>query len=467
MIPRMRITHVTSLAIGLLLATAAGPVMSAAETNGLLRLMTLEPGHFHAALLQMQMQPDLAAQVDVYALPGPDLAAHLARIDQFNARAQNPTHWDEIVHTNGDPLEHLLVEHPGNVVVLAGNNAGKIDRIQAMVAARISVLADKPWIITTGDFPKLAATLASAHANHVVAYDAMTQRFEITCLLPRELVNTPAVFGQLVDGTAEQPAVDMASLHYLLKEVAGVPLLRPPWFFDIRQQGEALADVGTHLADLVPWTIFPDQAMDYRTDIQLVSATRWPTVISLPEFQKVTGESMFPVYLAGALRAGNLHYYANNTVTYALRHKHVRLKLQWAYQPPAGSKDAELAIFRGTQARVEVRQGAAENYIAQVYVIPTRPELHGVVAAALAVKMAALQMVYPGLSVKDLGDRFQIQIPDAFRVGHEAHFALLTRRFLDYVQHPESQPAWEQPNLLAKYFLTTAGVELARQNPQP
>ncbi len=463
----MRMTDVTSLAVCLLLGMESGLVMAAAETNPPLRLMTLEPGHFHAALMQKQMQPDLSAQVDVYALPGPDLGAHLARIDQFNARAQNPTYWDEIVHTNGVPLDRLLAEHPGNVVVMAGNNAGKIDRIQAIVAAGISVLADKPWIITTADFPKLAATLATADTNRVVAYDAMTQRFEITCLLPRELVNTPAVFGQLADGTAEEPAVDMASLHYLLKEVAGLPLLRPPWFFDIRQQGEALADVGTHLADLVPWTIFPDQALNYRTDIQLLSATRWPTIISLPEFQKVTGESVFPAYLADALQDGKLQYYANNTVIYTLRHTFVRLKLQWGFAAPAGSKDAELAIFRGTQARVEVRQGAAENYVAQVYVIPNRPALHGTVATALTAKVAELQTLHPGLAVKDLGDRFQIKIPDALRIGHEAHFALLTRRFLDYVHHPESQPAWEQPNLLAKYFLTTAGVELARKNTQP
>src|SRR5271169_4323625 len=57
-----------------------------------------------------------------------------------------------------------------------------------------------------------------------------------------------------------------------MKQVAGVPNLRPPWFFDVTQQGEALADVGTHLVDRVHSTLFPEQAIDYRTEISLHAA---------------------------------------------------------------------------------------------------------------------------------------------------------------------------------------------------
>src|SRR5687767_5431198 len=59
------------------------------------RLVTLDPGHFHAALVQKSMYPDVAAHVHVYAPDGPDAQAHLARIDQYNKRADNPTKWDE------------------------------------------------------------------------------------------------------------------------------------------------------------------------------------------------------------------------------------------------------------------------------------------------------------------------------------------------------------------------------------
>ena len=431
-----------------------------------IHLMTLEPGHFHAALIQKVMQPDVAERVDVYASAGPDWQAHLARIAQFNTRTNQPTHWLEVLHTNYNPLAQMLAERPGHVVVVSGNNQGKIDRLQAIVNHGLSVLADKPWIIQADDFSKLAATLEAADQRGVIAYDAMTQRFEVTCQIPHELVNEPAIFGRFAPGTAAEPAVEMESVHYLLKEVAGVPLLRPAWFFDINQQGEALADVGTHLVDLVQWTLYPEQALDYQQDIQLRSAKRWPTVISQAQFARVTGTPEFPPYLRPAIHDGALDYFANNSVLYQLRGNYIRLKITWGFEPPAGSKDSELAIFRGTKARIEVRQGPEEKYMSQVYVIPARPELHDEVLAALKTKIAVLQKNYPGLAVAENAGRIQLLIPDNLRIGHEAHFGLLTRRFLDYVRNPKTLPAWEKPNMLAKYFVTTGGVKLARQSAQ-
>ena len=426
--------------------------------------MTFEPAHFHAALIQKEMQPDVAERVDVYAKAGGALDAHLKRIEQFNTRKVNPTDWQEVVHTNDNPLAQMLTEKPGNVVIVSGKNRGKIDALERMVGAKLNVLADKPWIIEAEDFPKLATTLDSADENGVIAYDGMTQRFEVSCQLPRELVNDEAVFGQLEVGSATKPAVEMESVHYLLKEVAGVPLLRPAWYFDITQQGEALADIGTHLVDLVQWTLFPEQAIDFKKDIQLTSASRWPTKISLAQFQRVTGEPNFPYYLKPSIPSGYLEYFANDTLTYQLRGVFVKLTVKWGYEAPAGSKDSELAIFRGSKSRVEFRQGKEENYLPMVYVIPTAPEFKAEVGAALKNKIAALQKNYPGVSLQSHGDEFQLMIPDALRIGHEAHFALLTRRFLDYVHHPKSLPAWEKPNMIAKYFTTTEGVKLARKS---
>jgi hypothetical protein len=54
-------------------------------------------------------------------------------------------------------------------------------------------------------------------------------------------------------------------------------------------------------------------------------------------------------------------------------------------------------------------------------------------------------------------------IPDAFRTGHEAHFAEVTRQFLEYVRNPKLMPAWEQAAMLAKYYVTTGGVALSRR----
>src|SRR5438876_11190573 len=89
------------------------------------RLMTLNPGHFHAALVQKEMVPDVDPRVDVYAPLGPDLTQHLTRLAGFNTRATNPTDWRAEVHTGPDWLERALREKPGNVAILAGFNRDK------------------------------------------------------------------------------------------------------------------------------------------------------------------------------------------------------------------------------------------------------------------------------------------------------------------------------------------------------
>ena len=227
----------------------------------------------------------------------------------------------------------MLREKPGQIVVLSGNNRGKIQRIDRIVHAKLHVLADKPWIIEPEELPTLQAALDAADQQHVVAYDAMTQRFDAPCILQRQLVNDPAIFGNPITGSDKEPAVHMQSLHYLLKEVSGVPNLRPAWFFDIRQQGEALTDVGTHLVDLVQWILFPEQAIDYPRDIRVLTASRWPTVLSLAQFQRVTAQAAFPEYLLEATKDGKLEYFCNNSVNYTLRGVHVRLDVKWDFEP--------------------------------------------------------------------------------------------------------------------------------------
>lgn len=432
-----------------------------------LRLITLDPGHFHAALFQKEMLPGVAEQAHVYAPLGPDLLAHLKRIAQFNSRAENPTRWRLEVHAGPDFLARMLQERPGNVVVLSGNNRRKMDYLLGAVGAGLHVLADKPWVIEPGDLPRLEAALDQAEQNGVAACDAMTQRFEITCLLPRELVNAPDIFGACLPGTADDPSVFMESTHYLLKEVAGVPNLRPAWFFDVRQQGEGLTDAGPHLVDLVQWTLFPGQAVDWRRDVQVLRGTRWPVELTADQFTRVTGERAYPDFMRDAVRNGRLRYYCNNRVEYTLRGIHVRLELKWEFEPAAGAKDGGLAVFRGTKSRIEVRQGREEAFLPEVFVVPNPDVDQTAVLRALRTKLAALHAAYPGLEVQEQRGRWRVAIPDQLRVGHEAHFALLTRQFLEYVRDPKSIPTWEKPNLLAKYFVTTKGVALARAGSEP
>jgi predicted dehydrogenase len=449
-------------ALAMRAAAGAGPEGGPGAT---VRLITLDPGHFHAALIQKDMYPGVSDTVHVYAPLGPDLIAHLSRISQFNQRGESPTRWRMEIHTGPDFLEKMLKERPGNVVVLSGRNQGKIDRILACLNAGLNVLADKPWIITAANLPKLEAALDTAEAKGLVAYDVMTEQYEIATILQRELLADAALSGGIVSGTELEPAVFMDSVHHLMKTVAGVPNLRPAWFFDTSEQGEALADVGTHLVDLVPWMLFPEQPIDYRRDIRIISARGWPTVLSRAAFERVTGERGFPPILAPWLRGDELQYRANTLVSYTLRGVHVQLRARWNYEAPEGAGDTHLAIVRGSRARLEVRQGPEQRYRTELYVVPA-PADKEAVRLALEKRLAQLQARFPGLAFEDQGPEIRVVVPDGLRTSHESHFAQVTARFLGYLKDPRSVPAWEKANMLAKYYVTTSGAELSHSAPR-
>ena len=414
-----------------------------------MRLIVADPGHFHATLLQKDMYPPLDSRVAVYAPLGRDVLDYLARIALFNSRPENPTHWDLDVHLSAHPMAELLRDRPGDIVVFTGKNRGKIDRIVSAIEAGLHVLADKPWIIASSDLPKLEHALALAEQKNVAAYDIMTERYEVTSELQREFVNDPAVFGALEHGCASEPAVQARSVHNLMKVVAGVPLRRPSWFFDIAEYGEGLADVGTHVVDLVQWTAFPGQAIDYHTDIDLIEGRRCPLTLSPEQFAQVTGEK----------RDVPLDYYCNNSVYYTLRGVHVKLEIVWQWQAEPGAGDVYEAMFRGSRARAEIRQGEAERHIPELYIVP-KSGLRAEVLAATRHRIVALQSRWPGVDAIDAGEALRVAIPAQFRVGHEAHFGQVAARFFDYVKFPQSMPPWERPNMLAKYYASTKGVEL-------
>ncbi len=419
--------------------------------------MIADPGHFHATLLQKEMYPEIDRRVSVYGRLGPELLDYLNRISLFNTRRENPTRWELDVHTSSNPMKEMLRDKPGNAVVFTGRNRGKIDRILDSLNAGIHVFADKPWIIESGEMPKLQQALELAAHKGLAAYDIMTERYEATCQVPRALVSSPEIFGELITGDAEHPGITAKSIHHIMKVVAGVPLKRPSWFFDTVEYGEGLADVGTHVVDLVQWTAFPDQAIDYRKDIQVLDGRHWPVVIDKAQFTKVTGETDFPATLGKNVHDGKLDYYCNNSVHYTLKGVHVKMDILWNWEAVEGG-DVYETVYRGTKARVEIRQGKAEKYVPEVYVFPTNEAT----VADIVKKIAGLQARWPGLGLEQSGQGLHVIIPERYRVGHEAHFAQVANHFLGFIHAPKSMPAWEVPNMLAKYYVSTKGVELAR-----
>jgi len=454
-----RILMLTLLCAGL--AVESSGVAQTGNPPARFRLLTLDPGHFHAALVQKFMHDDVDPRVTVYSPGGDDLQEHLARIERFNTRTNLPTHWREQVYTGPDFLEKMLTEKRGNVVVIAGNNARKTDFILKCVQGGLNVLADKPMAITPADLPKLREAFAVAASNHVLLYDIMTERFEITTALQDEFSRQPAVFGELVKGSAEDPAIVMESVHYFSKIVAGAPLKRPAWAFDVRQEGEGIVDVSTHLVDLAQEAAFPAQALQ-PGETTVLRARRWATPITLPQFQKVTGLPDFPGFLGEDVKNGVLQVFGNGEFTWRLRDVFARVSVAWGFEPPPGGGDSLHSVLRGTRSRLVIRQGVEQAFKPVLYVEKTGDLDAGVFAASLQSAVNALQSKYPGVSwQKESGSIWRIIIPEKYDVGHEAHFSQVTENYLGYLRAGRL-PDWEVPCMITKYATIMQAYEMSR-----
>jgi predicted dehydrogenase len=450
----------TFLAI-LMSAASALPNAATAQTNGArFGLMTLDPGHFHASLVQKFMYADVSPVVHVYAPAGDDLNEHLKRIEGFNTRTDRPTHWQEEVYSRPDFLEKMLADHPGNIVVLAGKSVQKTDYILRSVQAGLNVLADKPMVVRPEDLPKLQEAFAVAASNHVLLYDIMTERYEITTLLQREFSRQPALFGDLEKGTRLDPAIVFDSIHYISKTVAGAPLKRPAWFFDTSQTGEGITDVSTHLVDLAQFEAFPDTSLS-PDDVTMVDAKRWTTKITREQFQKVTGEADFPAFLQPYVNGGVLEYHGNGAFTWRLRGIYLKVWLSWTFEPPGGGGDRLHSMLRGTRATLEIRQGAPENYKPVLYIKKAGGVDESQFEIALEEATDEVVAKYPGVEVHPAGEEWQVVVPEKYDVGHEAHFAQVTENYLRYLRAGKL-PDWEVPCMLTKYATTMRANEMSR-----
>jgi len=426
-----------------------------------IRLITLDPGHFHAGLVQKTMYPQVDSTVYVYAPEGQDLLLHLERVDQYNSRAEQPTGWKEEIYVAPDYFEKMLAQKPGNVVVLAGNNRYKKKYIMGSLKAGLHVLTDKPAVIRPEEFDTLIMAFGLAKKNGLLLYDIMTERFEITSELQRRLASSSAVFGEQLTGSASEPGVEKESVHHFFKEVSGKPLKRPGWFMDASQQGDGIVDVTTHLVDLVQWTCFPDQTLDYRKDIEILNAKRSTTTMTLQQFRTVTGNPVFPDYLrAYQTNDTTIGVQCNGEITWKLKNLVAKVKVRWEFQAQPGAGDTHFSRMRGSKSDLVIRQGAEQRYKPVLYIEPKVNDTD--YETSLRQVFEKIQSAYPGIELQRLGSGWEVVVPDQYREGHEAHFARVTEKFIGYLT-TEKLPEWEVPNMLSKYYTTTKALELAEK----
>jgi predicted dehydrogenase len=290
----------------------------------------------------------------------------------------------------------------------------------------------------------------------------MTERYEITNMIQRDLIQIPGLFGELETGTPDNPAVMQESVHYFCKEVSGSTLVRPSWFFDINQEGEGLVDVATHLVDLIQWECFPQQIINYEKEITITDAKHWPTPITISQFKKVTQSDSVPDYLQNILEDSILNIYANGEILYKVKGLYAKVAVKWDFETNEGHGDTHYSIVRGTKSDLTIKQGKDENYKPTLYITPHAGEGTSTFDNTLTKVIKDLQTKYAGLNIVKKGDIWEVVIPDMFKVGHEAHFGQVMEKYLRFLKEGEL-PEWEVPNMLAKYYTTTKGLEIARE----
>jgi predicted dehydrogenase len=419
-----------------------------------------QPGHFHAALTLRSPSPRLAEDVHLYATPGPECDAFVSLVESFNQRAQQPTRWRLHLHdgnTDDDLLQQLIDDANGDFVVFAGQNNQKLKTTARLVNAGWHVLADKPWLTDSSQLSYLDQALAGPP----LAMDIMTIRHEILARLSHQVVNSPQLFGEFVSGDPAVPAIEVGSIHHLYKMVNNRPLRRPPWYYDIKVQGDGLVDIQSHMVEQAQWWVLGEDSCDYQRDIVLDGARRWTTPVPPELFRDSTGLDQYPEAMRDVVHDGVLQFACNGEIRYRLRGVGVVQTAEWRQREPQGAGDMHRVLIRGSRCQLQVRQGPETSYRAEVHLQPVGANAG--FEATLKHAIEHWQERFPGLSYQPSDIGFHLLAPADLDCGHESHFPLVLNQFLDYLDHghwPEALTA----RIRSRYLLLAAARELVLQN---
>jgi hypothetical protein len=417
------------------------------------RALFYEPGHFHAALTLRMPNPRLTPDIHVYATPGPERDAFVTLVEQWNTRTDHPTHWRLHLHDGARLLQRVVEERQGDFVVLAGRNDTKLATIASLTQAGLPVLADKPWLTDSRQLP----SLAQVTTGPCMAMDLMTGAYSLRAQVMAQVIHTPELFGTFVTHEAPAPAIELASVHHLYKQVNGRPLQRPGWYYDTAVQGDGVVDVQAHMVAQVQAWVLEEAGGEGERDFVLDSAHCWTTPVPLDLFRESTGLDTYPMALLPAVRDGVLQYACNSEIRYRVRGIRVCQRAEWRQREPAGTGDLHRQTLRGTRCEVRLRQEAATGYH------PTL-SLHPMAGVALEPVLEQVlpqwQARFPGLAWTPAADGVRLRLPSGRDQGHESHFALALHAFLDHLERggwPESLRA----RLRLRYTLLARARDLA------
>jgi hypothetical protein len=181
--------------------------------------------------------------------------------------------------------------------------------------------------------------------------------------------------------------------------------------------------------------------------------------MGLSQFKAITKLDGFPDYLKNNVEADTLlKIFCNGEINYQIRGVHAKTSVIWKYEAPEGTGDTHYSIMRGTKANLVIRQGEEEQYKPTLYIEPVGKDSN--FENTLNEQIKTVIEKYPGVELKKSKNGWEVIIPEKYKEGHEAHFGRVTEKFLEYLKNG-NMPAWEVPNMIAKYYTTTQGLEVS------
>lgn len=423
-----------------------------------IKLVILDPGHFHAALMQKEHIAGVDETVEVFAPDGPDVYNYFSLIESYNTREKDATAWKMRNYIGADYLRQMLEHREGNLVILAGNNQRKSEYITGSINAKMDVLCDKPMVINERGYQGLKSAFLVAEKNGNLIYDIMTSRCEWYNAIISLLLQS-SFLGELERGTNEHPAISLHSTHYFFKKVSGITLVRPSWYFDTTQQGTGIVDITTHLTDLVQWFSQPRQLIAER-DVSILEAKQWPTFLPKEGYLEITRQNEVPSYLKPMLHNDTLSVYANGSFTYRLRDTVARVAVDWKYQPVNDETDTFTATIRCTRGIIHVSQDKEHNFKSALTITPLHQDINSF-AKALQDFMSSFGGDYKDALISISGKMCEVVMQDALKLTHENQFARVVRQFLEYKETGRI-PEWEKAFILTKYYTLQKALHIAQ-----
>lgn len=423
--------------------------------DGEVKIIQLEPIHSHAAAAQYEHISQIDSNVYVYAPERSELDEYFQQINSFNTRKDHPTRWNEVVYIGKDFLEKMVQGKKGNVVVLAGNNKIKINYLEQSISAGMNVFLDKPMVIDKAGFERLKNTYAMAEQKGVLMFDMMTERYNLINKIQKSLMQDTLLFGKMQQGTPDHPAIMESSVHHYYRGGKGN---RPYWFFDVLQQGEGIVDVSTHLIDLTFWKSFPDEIIDYNKDVKVLSAKHWPINITKAEFITATSLPDIPESLNQYMKDTILEVFANGSISYQVKGVYAGVRVDWHAVTPKDGNDLKNAYAEGTKCTLLIKQEYGQKR-PKLYVQKAKKVSEKDYHTNLEQAIARLQTDYPGISLSKESESTEVVFPSDLELSRDPTFKI----FLGYLVNRD-MPKWEIPNTLAKYYITTTALEMAKKN---